>query len=681
MDILWVGAPGEDGPFPLGVHPLLRWHVLPPTPRVLEGSAAVRDSMRVFWWLRSRAEPITCAHFVGRAAALAHYTIVAKRADMHFQGTLLTVDARGSIAPPPEPAEPAPSAGGALLEETEVRCLLSHAVRHADVCVVASQAEQRAVHAAGVCAREPAVLALALSPASRRQAHRPDLAAGGRAEPPAEPLAAHAALWRRAHGPDFVRAQHRAAEAVAGQERAQARATYASHARGSADGPEQVASASASGAADSTGRAGGAAGAAAAPTGSALLSVCIVSHNRGEMLRQAVRSILPQLDAPAVAPLGLTLGGGGGWAGASGAELIVVDDASTDAPTMAVLAALEAELAHAAAGVRGRVVRLGEGRYLGAARNAAVQLARGAWLLFMDDDNVAKAGMVRAFVRAAVHSGADLVTCVNHKWHERAEPPTDAASGGAGWPADERVASEHFLPVGPCAELGAHANCFGDAHMLVRRAAFGALGGYSTDFGLGLEDWELYARAALRAHARAGSGARVGAPRAPLHHLVLPEPLYWYRSVAGGGMLARQHAGAPDAVAQARADRLRALRPYVEDAWLHPSPADGGTPSLEPLLLYSESLRVREGQPACGRASLARVGAGGAAALLALAAAARGWRRRQRGRTSRRAEAARIRPACVLRVVGIGHAIALRVRELAAAGLIPLRLARRQRAE
>ncbi|KAJ1623824.1 hypothetical protein T492DRAFT_1052542 [Pavlovales sp. CCMP2436] len=330
--------------------------------------------------------------------------------------------------------------------------------------------------------------------------------------------------------------------------------------------------------------------------------------------------------------------------------------------------------------------------YLGAARNAAARLARGEWLFFMDDDNVAKPQMLAAFARAAAHSGADVLTCVNHKWKSPERPPQPAADAlllqagdgsvasaltegaldawgaGAAEASAEGARGEHWLPLGPCVELGAHLNCFGDAHVLLKRAAFEAVGGYTEDFGLGLEDWELYANLALRAaaerRARAeaadevsgaqGAAQTVRATMPPVHHLVIPCPLYWYRLSTGGGMLARQHADSPEARAQRLADRLRSMRPYVEHTWggarvdlmpwasagEHGLAADAllregpATPSLEALLLYSESLRGQAAPtPPCAVAgtftSLASVGWAGALVLLIALLGrrlARGWR-------------------------------------------------------
>jgi hypothetical protein len=53
-------------------------------------------------------------------------------------------------------------------------------------------------------------------------------------------------------------------------------------------------------------------------------------------------------------------------------------------------------------------------------------------------------------------------------------------------------------PQGGSADVGAFKNCFGDANCFVRRTSFDAIGGYTTDYGIGFEDWEMYANASLR---------------------------------------------------------------------------------------------------------------------------------------------------------------------------------------
>ena len=124
-------------------------------------------------------------------------------------------------------------------------------------------------------------------------------------------------------------------------------------------------------------------------------------------------------------------------------------------------------------------------------RNAAAAAARGEFLLFMDDDNIATPRMVERYVTAALGSGAEILTCQLHGFAGEGPGPR----GGAGLP-------NGWIPVGGPAALGMLENCFGDAGFLIRRDSFEALGGFSTERA-GFEDWELLLRAALQTLNRA----------------------------------------------------------------------------------------------------------------------------------------------------------------------------------
>jgi hypothetical protein len=78
------------------------------------------------------------------------------------------------------------------------------------------------------------------------------------------------------------------------------------------------------------------------------------------------------------------------------------------------------------------------------------------------------------------------------------------------------------VPLGGCVAGGLYSNVFGDANALIRRTAFEAAGGFSEAYGLGLEDWELFAKLAL-------AGVRFD---------VVATPLLWYRQSPGGMLLA-----------------------------------------------------------------------------------------------------------------------------------------------
>jgi glucosyl-dolichyl phosphate glucuronosyltransferase len=102
-----------------------------------------------------------------------------------------------------------------------------------------------------------------------------------------------------------------------------------------------------------------------------LITVVICTHNRAALLEKAVRSVLAQMEAAA--------------------EVLIVDNASSDATP-----AVAGQLARNHSGVRvWREPELG----LSAARNAALRLAHGPYVLFLDDDAVAEPGWLAAYVR------------------------------------------------------------------------------------------------------------------------------------------------------------------------------------------------------------------------------------------------------------------------------------------
>lgn len=208
-----------------------------------------------------------------------------------------------------------------------------------------------------------------------------------------------------------------------------------------------------------------------------LVTVCIAHWNRPHYLAQAVASIEAQ-DYPNV-------------------ELIVVDDCSTSAESVAFLDQLERRVAP-----RGwRVLRQPENRFPGAARNRAAREARGEYLMFMDDDNVAKPGEIRTFVNVAQRTGADVLTCFLDTFESRQAP------------GPAQVANSRVLFLGDCPSVGVLENTFGDTNSLFRRSAFLALGGFHEQFGVNHEDHELMAKAVL-------AGYRLE---------VVPEAMVWYR--------------------------------------------------------------------------------------------------------------------------------------------------------
>ncbi|HRW64221.1 MAG TPA: glycosyltransferase [Candidatus Competibacter sp.] len=232
-----------------------------------------------------------------------------------------------------------------------------------------------------------------------------------------------------------------------------------------------------------------------------LVSVCMTHFNRPLYLSYAIKSIKAQ--------------------DYQNLEIILVDDGSTDQEALNYLETLESDFA-----TRGwRLIRQ-QNRYLGAARNTAAHHARGEFLVFMDDDNVAKPHELSTFVKAAQVSGADILTCFIDAFR------------GKGEPGSYQVPGARSLPIGGASAVGMFRNCFGDANALIRRNVFEALGGFTEDYGVGHEDWEFFARAVLK-------GYRLQ---------VVPEPLFWYRM-------------AEDSMVNTTPryeNHIRPLRPYLE---------------------------------------------------------------------------------------------------------------------
>ena len=230
------------------------------------------------------------------------------------------------------------------------------------------------------------------------------------------------------------------------------------------------------------------------------VSVCLVHHDRPALLAQALESLRAQ-DYPDF-------------------EVILVDDGSSTEEAAAFLEKIEPEFAR-----RGwRIVRQ-PNLYLGAARNRAAREAKGEFLLFMDDDNLAEPHEISTFVRVARRTDAAILTAAQRDF-EGKEP-----FGG------EAKESYIFAPLGPSLSLGVLFNFFGDANAFVRRDAFEALGGFSEERGVAFQDWELFANAVLAGF--------------PLE--MVPEPLFWYRRSAEGMMNTSSYV----------ASWLAALRPYL----------------------------------------------------------------------------------------------------------------------
>lgn len=235
------------------------------------------------------------------------------------------------------------------------------------------------------------------------------------------------------------------------------------------------------------------------------VSVCITHFRRPEKLRTALASLRQQTY--------------------KNFEVIVVDDGSPDPDIQDELKRIEQEIRPL-----GWELIVQENRYLGAARNFGASRTTGEYLIFMDDDNVAKPGEIRTLVAVAHRTGAELVTAFCDVF----EVDQDLEAAG---PPRMR-----FTPFGPDPALGALSNCYGDANALYSRHMFEALGGFREDYGITHEDWEFFCRASLEG----------------IKMVCVPESLFWYR-VNQGAMFRGERTQLHKS-----ANLRRHIRPYLE---------------------------------------------------------------------------------------------------------------------
>jgi glycosyltransferase involved in cell wall biosynthesis len=248
----------------------------------------------------------------------------------------------------------------------------------------------------------------------------------------------------------------------------------------------------------------------------ALVSICLVHYDRPLLLSHALASIRSQTY--------------------QNIEVVLVDDGSPSAESIRYLNLLESEFEAR----KWKIIRQAN-RYLGSARNAGARAASGEFLFFMDDDNIAIDDEISIFMHAQEQSNADVLTCLAMPFSNSKTP---------------QKSGKIWLPLGASSGVGVLRNGFGDANALWKKEVFFKLNGYTEDYGVGHEDWELFADAVL-------SGYQLQ---------LIPKPLFWYR-VNENGMLRSGN--------QLR-DHSRNIRPYIRH-----NPAGLGM-----LLAYALSMQL-----------------------------------------------------------------------------------------
>jgi glycosyltransferase involved in cell wall biosynthesis len=181
-------------------------------------------------------------------------------------------------------------------------------------------------------------------------------------------------------------------------------------------------------------------------------------------------------------------------------EVVLADDGSTSEAAAAVLQAFAA----ARGGVDRSLLRLPNGGP-GAARHAAAEKARGEYLLFVDDDDWLEPDALEKLVRAAEHTGADVLVSAYRRFH------------GDGAPSPASSSAEAVVPLGPALAAALVYPELGGTVIFVRREAYFAVGGFPRARDCD-EDWELLL--ALVAHG--------------FDLQVVPETLFRYRERDAG---------------------------------------------------------------------------------------------------------------------------------------------------
>eukprot|EP00917_Polyrhabdina_sp_WS-2016_P007253 GHVP01016223.1.p1 GENE.GHVP01016223.1~~GHVP01016223.1.p1 ORF type:complete len:1937 (-),score=348.64 GHVP01016223.1:5686-11496(-) len=240
-----------------------------------------------------------------------------------------------------------------------------------------------------------------------------------------------------------------------------------------------------------------------------LVTIVITHHNRSKLLEQAVESIEKQ-DYKNI-------------------EVIVVDDGSTDKTSVEYIAKLGWRFWQER---KWRVIR-GPNRYVGSARNTGVTHANGEYILFLDDDNIAKKNLISTMILSAELTGSEIITT-----------GYDIFSGNRNPNSKSSVGRKIYL--GGDSTVGVQENCFGSSTMLVSKSFFSRTGGFTEDYGIGFEDYEFLAKSCL-------NGAKIE---------TIPEALFWHR----------RHRDVVSQQTDYKANHIRVLRAYSEIVnYLHSS--------------------------------------------------------------------------------------------------------------
>jgi glycosyltransferase involved in cell wall biosynthesis len=182
-----------------------------------------------------------------------------------------------------------------------------------------------------------------------------------------------------------------------------------------------------------------------------LVSVIIPAYNRPRMLKEAVTSVVAQTFQDH--------------------EIIIVLNGATPETLIVAREFLGNPMIS--------VVEMARSR-LPAARNFGMSHARGAWMAFLDDDDIWLPTKLETQLAAAAESGADLVTCSFSIFNERGEITHPGLT-----PRPAGLSFSEALMLGNYVSGGSAA--------IVKTSAIRSLGGFDEKLE-GNEDWDMWRR-------------------------------------------------------------------------------------------------------------------------------------------------------------------------------------------
>jgi glycosyltransferase involved in cell wall biosynthesis len=163
-------------------------------------------------------------------------------------------------------------------------------------------------------------------------------------------------------------------------------------------------------------------------------------------------------------------------------EIIIYDDASTETETLRFLRSIAKSEKNV------RVIFGQKRKGPGHARNVLAKNANSDYLLFIDDDNLLVA---QAFdrIRPLLTGESDIIVSPLIKFEDASDEDETPTQGMPRF-------TKHWCPIGDALPMNILQNLVGDANLIVRKAFYNAIGGYSESLRWG-EDHEFLLRAIL----------------------------------------------------------------------------------------------------------------------------------------------------------------------------------------